>query len=122
VEELRALERDVRELVRLHGELARFEARAGLLRLVIGVFLLGVGGFVGGLVLLAAGFAFYLFLVRFMPPAGAAALVAGAFALVSFGTWFVAWRQLEGTRSLSLPRTRALLQEMLTWPKRPTGS
>jgi hypothetical protein len=119
---LRAVERDVRELLRLHGELARLEARAGLLRLVIGCFLLGVGAFVGGFVLLAAGFALYLSLVRVLPPAGAATMVALAFALASLGAWYLAWRLLQGTGSLLLPRTRAMLGELVTWKEKPTKS
>ena len=121
-EQLRAVERDVRELVRLHGDLARFEARSGLLRLLLGMFMMGVGVFVAGFVLLAAGFAFYLSLVRVMPPAGAATVVAAGFALTSLGAWFLAWRLLQGAGSLLLPRTRALLSEMFTWRNKPTGS
>lgn len=121
-ERFRALERDVRELARLHGELARLEVRTGVLRLVVGVFMLGVGIFVAGFVLLAAGFASYLSLLRFLPPAGSAAVVAGGFALTSLGTWFLAWRLLQGAGSLFLPRTRAMLQELITWRNKPTGS
>jgi uncharacterized membrane protein YqjE len=121
-EQIRAIERDVRELVRLHGELARLEARTGLLRLVVGIFMLGVGIFVAGFVLLAAGFASYLSLLRVMPPAAAAAVVAGGFAIASLGAWLVAWRLLQGAGSLFLPRTRAMLQEIVRWKNKPTGS
>jgi MFS family permease len=121
-EQLRAVERDVRDLVRLHGELARAEASAGLLHLVIGLFMLGVGIFVAGFVMLAGGFALYLLLVRFIPPAGAASTVALVFALVSLAAWFVAWRFLQGAGSLSLPRTRAMISELLTWRQKPNSS
>jgi uncharacterized membrane protein YqjE len=121
-EKVQTVGREIRELARLHQELARAELREGIGRIVIACFLFGIGVFIGGLALLAAGVAVFYLLDVYVPPALAAALVALMYGALALGAYLVAFRFLEGSRSLSLPRTRAMLKELLQWPEDPKDS
>jgi hypothetical protein len=52
----------------------------------------------------------------------AAGLVALLYGLLSLTAYLVAFRQLEGSRSLLLPRTRAMLKELFQWQDEPKDS
>lgn len=119
---VQAIGSEVRELARLHGELARTELRHGWMRLVAGFFLLGFGVAAGLLVIVIASVACILFLSPRLGTAGAAAMVAVVDALVAgIALWFGV-RTLRGATSLLMPRTRTLLWELLTWRDPPTNS
>jgi len=113
---------DVREIARLHAELARTELRHGWMRLVGGLFLLGFGVAAGSLVLVIAGVACVLFLAPHLGTAWAAATVSLLGALVACFALWLGVRTLRGASSLFLPRTRTLLWELLTWRDPPTNS
>jgi len=119
---VQAIGNEVRELARLHGELARTELRHGWMRLIGGLFLLGFGVAAGLLVLVIAGVACILFLAPRLGTAGAAATVALVDALVAGISLWLGVRTLRGATSLLLPRTRTLLWELLTWRDPPTKS
>jgi hypothetical protein len=121
-EQVQALAGEVRELGRLHGELARVELQTGARRLVTTLALLAFGVIVGVLVLAAAGFAVYFWLCNVLPPAGAASLVALGYFLVMLGAWLLGWRLMRGASGLLLPRTRQMLEELLHWRQKPTES
>jgi hypothetical protein len=119
---VRNVGREVRKLARLHGELAQTELQAGLRRSAIGFFLFGIGVTIGGLALAAVGIALYLLLTRWMSAAAAAGLVGAAFVALAAVAYFIAFQLLRGSRSLLLPRTRALLLELLRWQEGPKDS
>lgn len=121
-EKVQTVGREVRELARLHRELARAELREGIGQVVIACFLFGLGVLVAGLALLAAGVALFYLLDAYVPRALAAALVALLYGAAALGAYLIAFRRLEGSRSLSLPRTRAMLKELLRWPDDPKDS
>jgi len=121
-EQVQALAGEVRELGRLHGELARVELQTGARRLVTTLALLAFGVIVGVLVLAAGGFAVYFWLCTVLPPAGAASLVALGYFLVMSGAWLLGWRMMRGASGLLLPRTRQMLEELLHWREKPTES
>jgi hypothetical protein len=121
-EHVRDVGREVRELARLHGELAQTELYDGLKRLAIAIFLLGVAVATGGLGIAAASLALYfVFTARVSPPA-AAGLVGAALVGLAFLACFVAWRVLKGSQALFLPRTRAMVWELLQWRDDPKDS
>jgi hypothetical protein len=106
---------EVQDLARLHVDLARAEVRDGTRRLQRGVALLIMAFVATSLVVLAATVTVFLYLQTHVAPWIAAALTTvllGVFAAaaVRLGRW-----QLQGTRALLLPRTRALLGELFTW-------
>lgn len=113
---------DVRELVRLHGELARTELRHGWMRLICGLFLLGFGVTVGTLVVVMVSVTWVLFLSPQLGTAAATATVALMDSLVAGIALWLGIRTLRGATSLFLPRTRTLLWELLTWRDPPTNS
>jgi uncharacterized membrane protein YqjE len=119
---VRAVGREVRELARLHGELARVEARDGLRRLLTALFLLGFGVMMGTLVIVALGLALFAWVRSLVASPAAAALVALVFAAITVTVWLVAWRLMRGSRDLLLPRTRAMLWEMVRCRDEPTNS
>lgn len=119
---VRAVGREVRELARLHGELARTELWEGARRLVIAMFLFGIGVAIGALSLAAFGMAAFFLLSRVVETPGAAALVAVSFFALMMGLWLCAWRVLRGSNALSLPRTRQMLWELLQWRDKPNDS
>jgi hypothetical protein len=121
-EHVRAVGREVRELARLHGELARTEMLEGGLRVAVGIFLFAVGVTIGGLALAAVGFALYLLLARTLTTPGAAAIVALCFFALTILMWLLAWHILRGSRGLTLPRTRQMLWELLQWRDDRTNS
>lgn len=122
-EQVESLARDVRELTRLHGELARVELQTGARRLVTTLCLMGFGVIVGMLVLFASGVAVYLLLAAVLPKAAAAALVAFGYLLVAAGAWWWAWRLMSGASGVFLPQTRQMLSELLHWrDDEPTNS
>lgn len=113
-EHVRGVGREVREFVALHWQLLCEEARDGSKHLLLAVFLLAFGVATSALVFIAAGIALYLLLVRIVPDAAAAGLVALGYLLVVAGAWWAAWRFLKGAGALLLPRTRTLLWELIT--------
>ncbi len=119
---VQAIGSEVRELARLHGELARTELRHGWIRLIGGLFMIGFGVAAGVLVIVIAGVACILFLAPHLGTAGAAATVALADALVAGITLWLGVRTLRGAASLLMPRTRTLLWELITWSDPPTNS
>lgn len=121
-ENVRSVGREVRELARLHRELAQAELQEGLRRSAVGFFLFGIGVAIGGLALAAAGFALFFLLSRWLPAGAAAALVATTFAALAAVAYLIAFQVLRGSGSLLLPRTRALLWELLRWQDKPKDS
>jgi uncharacterized membrane protein YqjE len=121
-EHVRAVGSEVREYARLHALLARVEARDGSKRLLSSLFLLAFGVTTGGLVLVAAGVALFLWLAGPIAPAGAAAIVAGIYLLIAAGAWWAGWRFMRGAGAILLPRTRAMLWEAITCRDKPTNS
>lgn len=121
-EHVRTVGREVRELARLHAELAQVEVHAGSRRLLTGLFLLGFGVAMGALVLVAFGTALFEWMRTLVAPPAAAAIVGCVFVAVMLGAWWAGWRLLRGARGLLLPRTRAMLWEMLGWPDELTNS
>ena|SRR2546422_2641580 len=122
-EHVRAVGEEVRELARLHGELARTELREGSSRFVRGIFLFSFGILTGALVLVAAGVGLFFVLDGTLSHAGAAAAVAGIYLGVSGLAMWLGWRWIGGVTSVMLPRTRAMLWELLTWREdKPTDS
>jgi uncharacterized membrane protein YqjE len=122
-EQVESLAREVRELTRLHGELARVELQTGARRLVTTLCLMGFGVIVGMLVLFASGVAAYLLLAAVLPKAAAAALVAFGYLLVAAGSWWLAWRLMRGASGVFLPQTRQMLSELMHWrDNEPTSS
>jgi len=121
-EHVREVGREVREFAALHLQLAGAEARAGSVRLLSSLFLLGFGVAMGTLVLLAAGVALFLALRRAMPEEAAAALVALGYLLIVAGAWWAGWRLMKGASALLLPQTRALLWELITCRDEPKNS
>jgi uncharacterized membrane protein YqjE len=121
-EKVQTVGEEIRELARLHQELARAELREGVRRIGVACFLFGIGIFVGGLSLLAAGVAIFSLFDRFMARGLAAAVVAVLYGASALAAYFIAFHRLEGTRSLLLPRTRALLKELLQWRDDPKSS
>jgi hypothetical protein len=121
-EHVRAVGREVRQLARLHGALARTEASQGLRRFVIAVFLFAVGVAIGALGLAAFGMAAFFMLAKLVDSPGAAALVALCFFVLMMVLWFAAWRLLRAAYALTLPRTRQMIWELLKWQEEPTDS
>ncbi len=119
---VRNVGREIRELARLHRELAQAELQDGLRRTAIGFYLFGIGITTGGLALAAGGIALFLLFARWMPPAAAAALVGVVLVALAVAAYLVAFWLLRGSRSLLLPRTRALLWELLRWQDEPRDS
>lgn len=117
-----AVGRDVRELAELHRDLARAEVQDGLQSLVRGAFWGGVGLLACNLFLIALGVAAYSWLATHLAPVAAAALVAGAYLVLATTTLWIGWRQLCGLGSVLLPRTRALLWELVTCREKPNNS
>ena len=113
-ENVQAVGEDVRQLARMHVELARTEVREGATRFVRGMFLFGFGVASGGLVLVAAGIALFSLLGGLMAPAAAVATVGIIYLAVSVAALWIGWRWIRGIASLLLPRTRALLWELIT--------
>jgi hypothetical protein len=114
-EHVRAVGRDVRDLARLHAELARVEVQSGGRRLVTGLFLLWFGVTMGALVLAAFGIAFFAWVRSLVSTPVAATIVGLVFTAVMLGSWYVGWRLLHGAGDLLMPRTRTMLMEMLGW-------
>ena len=114
-EQVESLAREVRELTRLHGELARTELQTGARRLVTTLALMMFGVIVGVLVLGALGFATYFLLAAALPRAAAAGLVALGYLIVVVAAWWYAWRLMRGAGGVFLPRTRQMLSEMMHW-------
>ncbi len=121
-EHVRAVGSEVREYARLHALLARVEATEGSKRLLSSLFLLAFGVTTGSLVLVAAGVALFLWLAGSVPPAGAAAIVAGVYLLIAAAAWWAGWRFMRGAGAILLPRTRAMLWEAITCRDKPTNS
>jgi hypothetical protein len=122
-EHVRAVGRDVRDLARLHAELARVEVQSGSRRLVTGLFLLWFGVMIGALVLAAFGIAFFAWVRSLVSTPVAATIVGLVFTAVMLGSWYVGWRLLRGAGDLLMPRTRMMLMEMLGWHNNePTSS
>jgi len=122
-EQVESLAREVRELTRLHAELARVELQTGARRLVTTLCLLGFGVIVGVLVLAAFGFALYFLLAAVLPQAAAAAIVALGYLIVVIVAWWLAWRLMRGAGGVFLPQTRQMISELMHWrDDKPTNS
>ena len=121
-EHVRSVGRDVRELARLHGELARVEVQSGSRRLLTALFLLGFGVMMGTLFVVALGAALFVWMRTVVTAPAAALIVALAFARVMLIAWTVAWRLIRSADGLLLPRTRTMLWELLRWRDEPTSS
>lgn len=119
---VQAIGQDVRELARLHGELARNELRQGWMRLVSGLFLIGFGVLAALLVVVLTSVAAIQFLAPRLGSAGSAATVALVDAMLAAVSLWLGGRILRGAASLSMPRTRTLLWELLTWRDPPNNS
>ena len=119
---VQAIGNDVRELARLHGELAHHELRRGWTRLVAGLFLLGFGVAAGLLVVVLLSIASVAFLAPRLGTAGSAATIALIDAVIAGAALWLGVRMLRGAADLSLPRTRTMLWELLTWRDPPTNS
>ena len=106
---------EVQDLARMHVDLAREEVRDGTRRLQRGLVLLLLASASVGFLMLSAVVTVFLWLETRFEPWVAAALTTAALGVfvvvaVAVGKW-----QLEGTRALLLPRTRALLGELFAW-------
>jgi uncharacterized membrane protein YqjE len=121
-EHVRAVGREVRDLARLHAELARVEVQSGSRRLVTGLFLLWFGVMMGALVLAAFGIAFFAWFRTLVSTPVAAAIVGLVFTAVMLGSWFFGWRLLRSSGDLLMPRSRTMLLEMLGWHNEQTSS
>lgn len=119
---VRAVGREVGELARLHGELARVEIAHGSRRLVIAVFLLAFGVMMGTLVIVALGLALFAWIRTLVTTPAAAASVGLVFAAIMAVAWFVSWRLIRSARSVLLPQTRQMLWEMFQCRDAPTNS
>jgi len=119
---VQAIGNDVRELARLHGELAHHELRRGWTRLVAGLFLLGFGVAAGLLVVVLLSIASVAFLAPRLGTAGSAATIALIDAVIAGAALWLGIRMLRGAADLSLPRTRTMLWELFTWRDPPTNS
>ena len=119
---VQAIGNEVRELARLHGELAQTELRHGWNRLIAGLFLLGFGVLAGLLVIVLFSVASVAFLAPRLGNAGSAATVAIVDAIVAGVSLWLGARMLRGATTLSMPRTRSMLWELLTWRDPPTSS
>ncbi len=106
---------EVQDLTRLHVDLARAEVRDGTRRLLRGVILLVLAAVAAGLCLLASAITVFLYLQTHFSTWVAAALTTGIYASLALGAAAISRVQLQGTRSLLLPRTRALLGELFSW-------
>ena len=114
-EEQPDLVNEVQDLARLHVDLARAEVRDGTRRLQRGVVLLLLAVASAGLLGVAATVTLFLWLHTFFEAWVAAALTTAALGLAVVMALTIGRQQLRGTRSLLLPRTRALLGELFTW-------
>lgn len=119
---VQAIGNDVRELARLHGQLAHTELRHGFARLIAGLFLLGFGAAAGLLVVILLSVASVSFLAPRLGTAGSAATIALVDAIVAGAALWLGIRMLRGAAALSMPRTRSMLSELLTWHDPPTNS
>ena len=121
-EHIRAVGQEVRDLAKLHVDLAAAEVRDGSKQFVRGVILLGYGILLGTLVLVALGVCLFFLLDRWLSQAGAAAVVAVVFLAAGSTALWLGWRSLGGVSSVTLPRTRAMLWELFTCRDKPTDS
>lgn len=119
---VQAVSQEVRELARLHAELARVEMRDGVRRLVGAACLLGFAVLMATLVLVAGDVALFSVLQGPLSAAAAAATVALADLVVAVLGAVLGWRLLRGAGSLLLPRTRSMLVELLTCRDAPKNS
>lgn len=121
-EHVQAVGREVRELARLHAQLAGVEMRDGVRRLVGAVCLLGFAVLMATLVLVAGDVALFSLLQGpLSTPAAAATVALVDLAVAALGAFF-GWRLLRGAGSLLLPRTRSMLVELLTCRDTPKNS
>lgn len=110
-----SLGRDMRDLARLHVDLARSEMRFGRARFMRGVVLIASSLIVGGLVLGAVGLALFWAWSPRLTPIGAALAVAALYSLVATGLSLLGRRWLRDGESVLMPRTRSLLREIWQW-------
>ena len=113
-EHVQAVGEEVRELAKLHAELARAEVREGTTDFVRGVLLCAFGVLVLALTLVAAGVALFFLAHRVLTPAGAAGVVTLVYLVVGGIAVRQGIRRVGGLGALLLPRTRAMLWELVT--------
>ena len=121
-EHVRAVGQGVRDLAKLHVDLACEEVRDGSKRFVRGAILVGFGILLGTLVVVALGVSLFFLLDQWLSTSLAAAAVAVVFLAAGTAALWLGWRSLGGVSSVTLPRTRAMLWELLTCRDKPTDS
>ena len=114
-EEQPDLVNEVQDLARLHVDLARAEVRDGTRRLQRGVGLLVLAMLTAILCVLASAFTLFFWLQTRFDTWVAAALTTATYAFLALLAAALGRQQLQGTRSLLLPRSRALLGELFAW-------
>jgi uncharacterized membrane protein YqjE len=121
-EHVQAVGEEVRELANLHAQLALTEIREGTTSFVRGVILCAFGVLASALVLVAFGMVVFFLANRTLTPAGAATVVMAAYGVIGWATIRFGTRSLERVSSLFLPRTRAMLWELVTCRDKRTKS
>lgn len=121
-EQARTLSRHVGDFAKLHVDLARAELRAGSARFAIGIILLLASVFVASLAAVAFAVALYFWLRSLLSTIFAASIVGGVLVGLSALGFTMGWRFLRGVHSLSMPRTREMVGELLAWRDDKTNS
>jgi len=111
----RAVGEDLKDLVKLHVDLARTEVRYGSTRVLCGLVAVVAAVGVGVLGFLFGTAGLYLVLRDAFGAAAAAGLVALLYVAICALALGIGIRLLKGVRSLMLPRTRQMLWELFTW-------
>ena len=114
-EQAQAVGQQVREFAKLHVDLARTEIRDGSTRFLWGLVLIGASVCVGTLAVVTSAFALFLILRTVLSPALSATCVALILGLLSAIGFRWGWSLICGLRSVSLPRTRAMVGEIFSW-------
>ncbi|MFQ5600475.1 MAG: phage holin family protein [Candidatus Krumholzibacteriia bacterium] len=121
-ERAQAVGEGVRDFAKMHVDLARAEVRDGSTRFVWGMFLAGLGVMLGTLAFLTAGASLFLTLRSVLSAPASAGVVALVFLGLGFVTFRLGQRLMAGIGSLLLPRTRAMLWELVTWRENKSDS
>ena len=121
-EQARTLSRNVGEFAKLHVDLARAELRAGSARFAIGFIVLTASVFVASLATVAFAVALFFALRALLSTILAAILVGIVLSGLAALGFYLGWRFLREVRSLSLPRTREMVGELLQWRDDQTNS
>ena len=114
-EQAQAVGQQVRDFARLHVDLARTEIRDGSARFLWGLVLVGASVCVGTVAIVAFVVALFLLLRTVLSPVLAATCVAVILGLLSAIGFRWGWSLIRRIRSVSLPRTRAMVGEIFQW-------